>query len=152
MLSGCSWDCCSIILLWGLCVFIVPRPTPVSVSQSRPLRSKPDSGTFWGFFALQALNLLMYIDSWIFTQEIKTGRFSKAYIGDLWWSCGTGLLPCDGRRMSVWLGYLALTPALWHHWHTHKKGDFSTFLRRAAALCLLRRGRGRVQPPSLQKC
>lgn len=48
--------------------------------------------------------------------------------------------------------YLALTPVLWHRLQAHKKGDFSTSLKRAAVLCLLRRGSRKVQPLSLQKC
>lgn len=34
----------------------------------------------------------------------------------------------------------------------HSQEDFSAFLKRAAVLLLLRRGSGKVQPPSLQKC
>lgn len=137
-------------VLGFVCVYCA-LPTPVSMSQSRPLSSKPDSGTFWMFlFALQALNLLMDTDSWVFTREIRTGSFSKGYFRDLWWSCDTGLLPCD-RKTMAWT-CLALTPALWHHLQAHEKEDFSTSLQRAAVLCLLRRGSGKVQPLSQQKC
>lgn len=142
MLLGCSWDCCSKILFWALCVLIVPRPTPVSMSPSRPLSSKPDSSIFWGFlFALQAL--LMDTDSWVFTHEIRTGRFSRGCIRDEVVTLGCS--PVMRGGCCVAWPYLALTAAPWHH----KKEDFSTFLKRAAVLCWLRRGMERF---SLQAC
>lgn len=142
MLLGCSWDCCSKILFWALCVLIVPRPTPVSMSPSRPLSSKPDSSIFWGFlFALQAL--LMDTDSWVFTHEIRTGRFNRGCIRDEVVTLGCS--PVMRGGCCVAWPYLALTAAPWHH----KKEDFSTFLKRAAVLCWLRRGMERF---SLQAC
>lgn len=153
MLLGCSWGCCFIILFWALCAFIVPRPTPVSISQSRPLSSKPDSGTFWGFlFALQALNLLMDTDSWIFTHGIRTGRFSKGYLGVRGEVVTVSCSPVMGGGGLCGLDIPGTDSCPVAPFTSSQEGRFQHLSQTCCSSVLAEEGQQEVQPLSLQKC